>query len=97
MTTFKIVISDSNFPTVTMSYYISAATQADAQAFLDSQYSTTPNITTILSASDIGAGVPTTFAGDLTVSNDTQTLFKQHLIIGSNSIVIGTDASLIGI
>lgn len=48
-------------------------------------------------SSGSGATTPTGMQANLTVAAHTQMLFRQHIIIGSFSIVLGTDASLIGV
>lgn len=44
-----------------------------------------------------GATTPTTLQSDLTISDFTQMLFKQHLVVGSKSIIVGTAASLLSV
>lgn len=48
-------------------------------------------------ASGCGATTPTTMQANLMISDYTQMLYRQHIIVGSRSIILGTDASLIGV
>ena len=41
--------------------------------------------------------IPTTMQLDFTIPNNQQILFKQRITLGSHSIIIGLDASLIGV
>lgn len=48
-------------------------------------------------ANSSGSTTPTTMQPSFAVADHTQMLFRQHIIVGSNTVVIGTDASLIGV
>lgn len=41
--------------------------------------------------------IPTTMTSNLSIPDKSQSLFRQHIIIGSNSIIIGINASLVGV
>lgn len=43
------------------------------------------------------AGVPTTMQGNFSVAAHTQQTYRQHIVAGSFSIIIGSDASLISV
>lgn len=58
MLEFKVTISDSNFPTVKMSYYITAETQVDVDTYFAEQYSSSPNFSTISEVTDIVPSTP---------------------------------------
>lgn len=57
----------------------------------------TADAPTVPALATVGKSTPTTLQADLTLSNYTQMLFRQHMIVGSRNIIIGTDASLIGV
>lgn len=54
-------------------------------------------ISTTTATISSGATTPTGMQADLTVADHTQMLFRQHIVVGSRSIVLGIDASLIGV
>jgi len=80
MPTYKVVLTDSNFPDVTATYYMSGNSQADVQAYLDSQYTGTI-IAPVVSTTDIGtgSGVPQRPTAGFTVDANTQVLYSVDL------------------
>lgn len=44
-----------------------------------------------------GATTPTIMQSNLSIADYTQMLFRQHIVIGSRSIIMGTGSSLIGV
>lgn len=90
MATYKVVITDTTFPTVTMSYYVTAASQAIAQAFFDGQYVDSPTITALVGPTDISSGVPR-----LILDNEVLTIPTNIQIPHSNSIVIEAGGTIL--
>lgn len=47
--------------------------------------------------SSASSSIPTTMQADFLISDNQQILFRQRITLGSHSIIIGLDASLIGV
>lgn len=82
----------------TLASIVAPATVGDATHIPVITYDAKGRITsTTTAAISSGATTPTSMQANLTVASFTQMLFRQRIILGSFSAILGTDTSLIGV